>query len=128
MTIADVITAVSHVKPHQYSDEVVARWISELEGRVWEDVYAEYTDAPAKPALPYRSASDTLAKLLIPFPHDGLYIKWVCSQIDYFNADYDRYANSAQMFLADYEGFVDAHTRSSNRKPLYITGCRGDFA
>lgn len=123
-TVPEVLLEISRVKPHQYTEDTLTRWLSELDGRVWEDLLSNYLPEEQKPTLPY-SAGDALTPLLIPFPHSDIYIKWLTAQIDYHNADTDRYNNAMMMFQSAYQGFLDSYTRSHKAKPLYISGVRG---
>jgi hypothetical protein len=50
--------------------------------------------------------------LLIPPPYDDVYIKWLGAQIDYHNAEFDRYNNGMVMFNAGYQSFVDFFNRT----------------
>jgi hypothetical protein len=127
MTISDAIIEISRLKPHQYPDETIVRWLSDLDGRVAQDLLRGSGDEPAGGVLPYKP-QDRLTPLLIPFPHEDVYLKWLMAQIDYANADIDRYNNSMVMFQTQYEAFVDAWTREHPKKPVYITGIRGDLA
>ncbi|MBE5801076.1 MAG: hypothetical protein E7319_02200 [Clostridiales bacterium] len=127
MTAPEILMEIGRVKPHQYTDDTLMRWLSELDGRVWEDVMSNYLPKDQKPALPY-SATDALTQLLIPFPHDDVYIKWLTAQIDYHNADFDRYNNSMLMWQDAYQGFVDSFTRSHVAKAVHISGIRGIIA
>lgn len=127
MTISDALVAIHAVKPNQYDNATLIRWLSDLDGRVYEDVLSRFEDAPEKPALPYKP-SDQLASLLIPFPHEDVYVKWLGAQIEYNNADFDRYNNSMMMFEEQYQSFVDAYTRSHTAKTVTISGVRGGFA
>jgi hypothetical protein len=123
-TVPEVLMEIGRVKPNQYTEDTLARWLSELDGRVWEDLLSNYLPDEQMPSLPY-SAGDALTKLLIPFPHEDVYIKWLTAQIDYHNADMDRYNNAMMMFQDAYQGFLDSYTRSHRGKAVYISGIRG---
>lgn len=127
MTISDAILEIGRIKPHQYPDETIIRWLGDLDGRVAQDVLRGSKAEPAEGVLPYRQG-DRLAVLLIPYPHEDVYIKWLMAQIDYANADFDRYNNAMTMFQSQYQAFVDAFTRENVKEPVYISGVRGDLA
>lgn len=127
MTISDAILEIGRLKPHQYPEETIIRWLSDLDGKVAEDILRGSDSEPEAGVLPYRP-EDRLRTLLIPFPHEDVYVKWLMAQIDYANADFERYNNSMMMFQNQYESFVDAFTRAHPKKPVYITGVRGGFA
>lgn len=127
MKISEVLVAVGDVKPSQYEPATMIRWISDLDGKVYEDIMAGFEGCPEKPELPY-SPTNQLASLLIPFPHEDVYVKWLMAQIDFHNADFDRYNNSMLMFDEAYQSFADAYARNHKRIPVHIKGVRGDFA
>lgn len=127
MTISEVLVDIGKVKPSQYDHATLIRWLSELDGRVHEDIMSWFEGCPEKPEFPYKPG-DQLASLLIPFPHEDLYIKWLMAKIDYHNADFERYNNSMMMFDEAWRGFVDAYTRNHRHIPVTIKGVRGDFA
>ncbi len=154
MTIREALTAIKGIKPSQYDDETLVRWMSELDGRIWEDVLCRYwhgasrpedTTVPqgrsprpegrradredvlcrygeaARPALPYHVDTDMGRTLLAPFPHDDLYLKWLGAQIDYHNAEFERYNNGMVMFNAGWQAFADAWNREHmSRQDAYI--------
>ena len=132
MTVREILTAVRTLKPSQYDDETLVRWMSELEARIWQDVTSHYTPAegtmpaagtpaagtPAEgapaagtPAAGALKAEDLNHALLVPFPHDDIYIKWLCVQIDYHNGEYDRYNNGLVTFNAGLQAFADWYNR-----------------
>ena len=138
MTIREVLTAVGVLKPSQYDEPTLVRWMSELEARIWQDVLCHYEDdgkrafphgkrmphrgnrwhpleasryAPPPPPLAPLTMKNMEQKLLIDFPHDDLYVKWLCAQIDYHNAEYDRYNNAMVHFNAGLEAFSNWYNR-----------------
>lgn len=120
MTVREALTAVKGIKPSQYDDETLVRWLGELDGRIWEDILCRYGEAD-RPALPYHVDSDMGRALLAPFPHDDLYLKWLGAQIDYHNAEFERYNNGMVMFNAAYQAFADAWNREHMpRQDAYI--------
>lgn len=127
MTISEAILEIGRLKPHQYPDETLIRWLSDLDGKLAEDILRGSDREPEAGLLPYRPEA-RLQALLIPYPHEDVYIKWLMAQIDYANADIERYNNAMMMFQTQYEAFVDAFTREHPKKPVYITGVRGGFA
>ncbi len=127
MTISDAILEIGRLKPHQYPEDTIIRWLSDLDGRVAQDILRGSDAEPEAGTLPYKP-QERLTTLLIPYPHEDVYLKWLMAQIDYANADFERYNNSMMMFQTQFESFADAFTREHPRKPVYITGVKGGFA
>lgn len=113
MKVMRAIEIIKNTYPNQYSDEMLLEWLSALDGQVWQDLLAKY-GAPA-PFLPYRR--DTLGiQMAIPFPHDQIYVTYLGAQIDYHNAEFERYNNKMMLFNAQLQEFYDAFTRSHTVK------------
>lgn len=122
MKIREVIEKIRNIKPSQYSDEMMLAWLSVLDGQVWEDLLAKY-GAPA-PFLPYREGM-LERELLIPFPRDDIYLTYLGAQIDYNNAEYERYNNGMMLFNAQLQEYYNAYTRRNKvKKPVYIKGVK----
>lgn len=57
-------------------------------------------------------ADDSGTVLLVDAPHDKLYRPYLMAQIDFANADYDKYANDMALFNAYYGEFVRWFSRT----------------
>lgn len=112
MKIREAISELRGLKPNQYSDETLLRWLSDLDGQIYEDVLKNSEDAPPPPCLPYRLDRDMDANLLATYPHEGMYISYLSMQIDFHNGEYTRYNNCMVMFNVAYQAFADAWTRT----------------
>lgn len=122
MWIHEALMKIKNMKPSQYDDEMLISWLSALDGHVWEDLLAKY-GAPA-PFLPYNGQMLN-RMLLIPFPHDEIYLTYLAAQIDYHNAEYERYNNGMMLYNAQLQAFYDQYTRTHKvEKPLRIEGVR----
>lgn len=121
MQIIKAIGTIKNMKPSQYTDEMLVRWLSTLDGQIYEDLMAKY-GAPA-PFLPY---TDQMMgrELLVPFPHDELYLTYLGAQIDYNNAEYERYNNGMMLFNAQLQAFYNAYTRTHMQKRTVIKGVK----
>ena len=113
MKIIEALSELRGLKPNQYSDETLLRWLSNLDGQIYEDVLKNSEVAPSQPELPYQLERDMETELLAAFPHDGLYIHFLSAQIDFHNGEYDRYNNGMMMFNVAYQSFVDMWTRTN---------------
>ena len=121
MKIHKAIETIRNMKPSQYDDEMLIRWLSTLDGQIYEDLMAKY-GAPA-PFLPYTEAMMG-RELLVPFPHDELYLTYLGAQIDYHNAEYERYNNGMMLFNAQLQAFYNAYTRTHMRTGAVIKGVK----
>lgn len=78
----------------------------------WEDGYfGYYFDIDTfTPTTAFESATikydGTNEELLIGNPYEELYVSWLIAKIDYYNGDFDRYANTQQAFENHYKAFT----------------------
>ena len=122
MKIREAVSEIKNLKPSQYSDEMLIAWLGELDKSVWEDVLKAY-GAPA-PDLPY--AKHMLEReLMIPSPHDRMYLTWLCAKIDLHNAEYERYNNQMMLYNAQHQAFANYVTRNGLvADPAYVRGVK----
>lgn len=82
---------------------VLARWLSELDGRLAFEFYR------ADAWTPYDPEDDLQCELLVPFPWDGMYVHHLAAQTYFADGEYDRYENERVMcekVLADFRAFM----------------------
>lgn len=109
MKIRQALETIKNLKPSQYSDEMLVNWLSVLDAHVWEDLLRR-RGVPA-PAVPYnRNALER--EMLIPFPHDQIYLTWMGAQIDLMNAEYERYNNQMMLYNAQLQEYANEVTRT----------------
>lgn len=104
-TTDTVISELLRVRPHTYSDEDVAGWISRLDGDV--SLRVEADGAP----VTYSWPSDRDKTLFISYPYDDVYLLYCIAQMDYFNLEYGQYANSYSMFNARLDEYLKDYIR-----------------
>lgn len=109
MRVRDALDRIKAGKPSECGDDVLLKWLSELDGMVWEDIVRGQCPPPC---LPYTAGADMDRQMLIPFPHDEVYITYLGAKIDYSNEEYERYNNAMMMYNAQLQAFADAWMRS----------------
>lgn len=102
LTIERCIQAVDETKPNAFSEETKTGWLNEVEGRVQTEIFLF---APVDLTV-YQYPADKDVTMLVDPPHDKLYRSFLEAKIDYANGEYEKYANSMQMFNADYGEFL----------------------
>lgn len=107
MTILEAITQLQSVKPHQYDDETVIRWLSELDNQIYNEVVKWNKDCEDIPHGPYDPNGDLGDTLMVPSPYSDIYIKYLAAQVDYFNGEIARYNNSMVMYNVALSSFAD---------------------
>ena len=96
MTLDQVIQMADSLKPNAFSAGAKTEWVNECEGMVQTQVMLFAIEE----VITYDYASDKDKELLVIAPHSKIYWAYVCAMIDFANGEYDKYANSMQMFNA----------------------------
>lgn len=116
MTISEAITQLQAVKENQYDDETLVRWISDLEGILYEDVVKNHEGSEDIQHGRYSVDTDMDTVLMVPEPYSDIYIKYLMAQVDYHNAEMQRYTNSMIMYNVALDAFAGWYNR--NNTPL----------
>lgn len=112
MTVGQVMEQFHRLFPHQYPDQTLLGWLSELEGQAIGDIFLTRCDNPAPAHWCGYGCGDRDRTLLIPAPYDGVYLDWLKSKVDYWNGDSAGYHDSYSAFNNAYLSFGDAWRRS----------------
>lgn len=83
MTLHTAIARANELRPNSVRDEIKADWLQNLEGDV-----AEMMELPAPT---FNFPED--AELLMPSPHEYIYVYYLCAMIDQANEESALYAN-----------------------------------
>ena len=98
MTIGKVIRLADALKPNAIGREQKYQYINEVEGLVQSEVMLLVSDDIVTYDCDATGADDTV--LLVKPPHDKLYIAYLVAMIDYANGEYNKYANTIELFNA----------------------------
>lgn len=109
MKIKDVIKHTIQLVPSQYTEDVFMRWLSDLDGKVYNDLMVGLEECPETAPGVY---TDVDTELLIPYPYEDLYINYLCAKIHQQNADYDRYTNSMIEYNNAYSNYAAMYVRT----------------
>lgn len=125
MTILGAIEICDRQKPngYEYADKV--HWLSQIDLKIHREIISRH-EGGAAAFEGYAADADGEIELLADEAYADLYVKWLMAQIDFANAEMQRYNNSAAMFNALYEEYAAWYTRE--HRPLrraYIKGARG---
>ena len=91
MTLSEAITRAQKLKPDIYGDEILAGWISELDGKLSLELLHM-----AEP-VSYRYPADAGTALLVPAPYNNVYELYIVAMTDFHNRQMDSYQNDMQM-------------------------------
>ena len=112
MKISEALSLIDDLKHNTYSDSDKIRWLSELDGRIKEDIVDTHEDAELVSFTGYDVDTDRSTELIAKAPHDDIYIKYLEAKIDYANGEYGKYNNSIAMFNSEYSGFRRYYNRT----------------
>ena len=116
MTIIEAINRIDKLKPNTYTQETKVYWLSNLDGIVFEKIIKTHEGAETNEFKGYTAETPMDTKLIIPAPHEDIYVKWLEAQIDYANGEYDKYNNS---IVAYNDAYVE-YERHYNRTHMPI--------
>ena len=112
MTIKEALELCDRRRPNLYGDADKRQWLSDLDGRIYTEMSGAYEEEPFSDYSGYDENTPEDTKLLVPFPYDELYVHYLTAQVDYWNAEYARYANDMTMFASGYTAFTDWYNRT----------------
>ena len=106
MKAMDIIDRLDGLEPNQYSPEQKLRWLSILDGKIYEEVLRPREREP-KGFKEYANGNE---ELLVPFPYgDDVYLNYLQAMVALENAETQRYNKRLQFFnnaYAEYEDFT----------------------
>lgn len=115
-TIREAIEYVDAVKPNDYKESIKKGWLSELDKLIFSEVIVTHENGIDE-FNGYDEDTPLDTQLLVSSPYDEfIYSHYLEMKIDYYNAEYGKYNNSASMFNNAYEAFKVWYER--NNKPL----------
>ena len=113
MTIEEVLAEVDEIKPNTFDDNIKIKWISELDGKIFNELILTHEHDSEVTFEPY---TDMNTELLAEFPYTDIYRHYVFANIDYSNCESDRYQNSMLMFNNAYEEYRKHYNKT--HKPI----------
>lgn len=109
MRVNEAIEILDKLRPNQYKIPQKLRWLSDLDGKIFEDVYLTHEDNEFEGFEKY-TQDDMSKELLIPEPYTEIYEHYLSAQIYYNNNEMARYSNAMIMFnnaLAEFEAWYN---------------------
>lgn len=116
MTIIEAINAIDSLKPNAYSQCDKIRWLSQLDGKIKEEIIDTHEGADDVVFEEYTEDTPVETELLVGAPYDEVYLLWLEAKIDFANKEYAKYNNSSMMYNNAYSEFWRYYNR--NHLPL----------
>ncbi len=119
MTIENAIFQADELKPNQVAKAQKLEWLSQLDRRVFKEVFSTHApDADTPRAFGgYTQDTPPDTELLAKPPYDDIYLSFLQMQIDLVNLEYDKYNNSLLLFNNAWGQFARAYHREHRFKP-----------
>jgi hypothetical protein len=112
MTIMEALYRIDEIKPNSCSQPEKIKWLSSLDGIIKSEIIDTHEDGADIVFKGYTEDSDPDTILLVPAPHDDVYLRWLEARIDYANGEYGKYNNSLTAFNDVYSLFARHYNRT----------------
>ena len=112
MTLQEAIAKIDDLKPNQYKHPHKIGWISDLDGRIYNEVIKHFKNIDEIEWTPYDENTNPSLVLLVPDPYAEIYIYYLAAKIDWFNGEYTRYNNDMSMFNDAYQAYADEYRKT----------------
>lgn len=106
MKIIEAINRLDALKFNTYKQPEKIDWLSRLDSMVKKQIIDTHEGAETVTFTGYDDNTDPQTVLLVPAPHDEMYLRWMEAQIDYHNGEYDKYNNAILMFNTAFEAYA----------------------
>ncbi len=118
MTIIEAINKFDVLKPNSYTQTEKVKWLSTLDGVIKSEIIDTHEGGEDIVFNGYEDTTSVETEMLVPYPYDDIYIKWLESQIDYNNAEYQKYNNSTTAYNNAYSAFERYYNRQHMPKQI----------
>ena len=109
-TINEVLERVERIKPvASIDDQDKARWLIELDGRIWNEVIMKSTHDTPPEEPPREWPEDGDKQLLVSYPYDRLYDLYLIAMLEFAIREFGNYNNSMAAFNDALDKFACHH-------------------
>jgi len=113
MKVSEVLAMVDEIKPNTYDDNIKIMWLSELDGKIFNEIIKTHViDENTPSEFAGYDETSINEELLAKFPHEDIYRNYLFAQIDFANGETERYTNSMIMFNESYRSFTADYNRN----------------
>ena len=105
MTIMEAIANADTLKPNQIDKVIKIKWLSELDGRIKNEIIDSYGKGEVFTGYTEKKSRDTV--LIVPEPYDSLYIDWLIWHIE---ESYNEQGNANNTY-SKFENTFEAYKR-----------------
>jgi hypothetical protein len=112
MKIIEAIDQIDAQKHNTYSYREKVSWLNRLDSMVKRLIIDTHEGGEDIVFDGYTENTDPTTEMLVHSPFDEIYIRWLETQIDYANGEYDHYNNSVAMYQTAYDGYRNWYNRN----------------
>lgn len=112
MKIIEAINGIDSLNHNTYTEQDKVQWLSRVDWMVKKHVIDTHEGGEDVTFTGYDSLTDHNTELLVPAPHDEMYLRWMEAQIHYHNGEYGKYNNAIDMFNTTYEDYKRYYNRT----------------
>lgn len=116
MTVQEVLTEVEELKPHQFDDSLLIRWLNDLETTIYKQILSNYIYEEELPEYVPITEDDVERELCITEMYTDIYKFYLFAMIDFYNNETARYQNSYAMYNTVYQDFANYWNRNHRHK------------
>lgn len=120
MTILEALTQFDSLKQNTYQQDDKVRWLSRLDTMVKVHLIDTHEGGEGITFTGYDENTDPETQLLVEEPFAEIYLRWLEAQVDYANAEYNRYNNSIDMFNTVWQAYQNHYNRTHMPKGASI--------
>ena len=106
MTIIEAISRADALMHNTYDQSDKVKWLSRLDTMVKQQIIDTHEGADKVSFSGYTPETPVDTVLLVPAPHDEVYMRWIEAMIHYHNGEYDKYNNAIIMFNTDFNSYA----------------------
>ena len=113
MTAMDIINRLDLMEPNDYSPEQKLKWLSSLDGKIFNDVILTHELPEGSEALKPPVYVNGNEELIIPEPHGtDVYYYYLQSMISSENNETQRFSNRRMLYNNAYQEWVNFYNRT----------------
>lgn len=116
MTIIDAINRLDALIFNTYTQADKVEWLSRLDTEIKQQIIDTHEGAADISFSGYTENTPDDTVLLVPAPYDEVYLRWMESQIHYYNGEYDKFNASIVMYNTAFEAYAKYYHR--NHMPI----------
>lgn len=116
MKVQEILTEVQELKPHQYNDDLLIRWLNDIEQRIYTQILSNYIYEEELEAYVPLTEDNMERELCIKEMYTDVYKFYLFAMIDFYNNETARYQNSYAMYNVTYQEFANYWNRTHKHK------------